>query len=123
VIDPTLARCTYTDFRGIEGHVLERLEWDDSGVTLTLDGVKHYWGAEGDCCASAWVEDVNPYATELPAKVTAVEGRWSIDGEHGDAVEDTGFFSIRTERGHIDVELRVNHNGYYGGQLDYRGPA
>ena len=41
-------------------------------------------------------------------------------GEGGD-VTDTCQVTIKTETGHFDVTYRTEHNGYYGGFMEYRG--
>ena len=35
----------------------------------------------------------------------------------GDACVEDGFFTICTDRGYIDFEVRNEHNGYYSGHL------
>jgi hypothetical protein len=37
--------------------------------------------------------------------------------EHGYEVIQDGFWTIRTDRGYIDIEVRNSHNGYYGGSV------
>ena len=34
-----------------------------------------------------------------------------------EVVQD-GFWTIRTDRGYIDIEVRNSHNGYYGGSFN-----
>jgi hypothetical protein len=38
------------------------------------------------------------------------------DEESYEVIED-GFFTIKTDRGYIDLEVRNEHNGYYGGHV------
>jgi hypothetical protein len=88
----------------------------------------------GDCCNTVYINhfqgrDVigegNAFDLLRGALVTAVEEKeWiAIDDSEQDedawtdeCVED-GFFTIRTDRGYIDFEVRNEHNGYYGGHL------
>jgi len=35
-----------------------------------------------------------------------------------DVIQD-GFWTIRTDRGYIDIEVRNSHNGYYGGSFSF----
>jgi hypothetical protein len=56
------------------------------------------------------------------ALVTGAEDKgW---GENRDDDEDAwnviqdGFFTLMTDRGYIDFEVRNSHNGYYGGNFD-----
>lgn len=42
----------------------------------------------------------------------------TIEGpEYGDCL-DINFYRIKTTGGTVDIELRVSHNGYYGGWLN-----
>jgi hypothetical protein len=54
------------------------------------------------------------------AMVTAVEDKgWTEDREDGYDVIQDGFWTIATDRGYIDLEVRNSHNGYYGGSVVY----
>jgi hypothetical protein len=54
------------------------------------------------------------------AMVTGVEDKgWSEDREDGYDVIQDGFWTIATDRGYIDLEVRNSHNGYYGGSVVY----
>ena len=56
------------------------------------------------------------------ATVVSVEDKgWSEnrDDEDGYEVVQDGFWTIRTDRGYIDIEVRNSHNGYYGGSVRY----
>jgi hypothetical protein len=88
----------------------------------------------GDCCNTVYINhfqgvDVigegNTFDLLRGALVTEVEEKeWvAIDDSEqdedswvDDCVED-GFFTIRTNRGYIDFEVRNEHNGYYSGHL------
>lgn len=84
-------------------------------------GGAHLFEAYGDCCAHAYVEAINAIA-ELPARITGWECRSSERGV-GDwgNVMDVHFYELQTDRGVVQIELRVSHNGYYGGSLEYVG--
>jgi hypothetical protein len=41
--------------------------------------------------------------------------------EDGCEVVQDAFWTIRTNRGYIDLEVRNSHNGYYGGSVRYNG--
>jgi hypothetical protein len=52
--------------------------------------------------------------------VTGVEDKgWSEDREDGYDVIQDGFWTIKTDRGYLDLEVRNSHNGYYGGSVTY----
>ena len=89
----------------------------------------------GDCCNDVYInhfqgEDVigegNTFDLLRGALVLATEEKEWVqiddDAETSDSwghgcVED-GFFTIRTDRGYIDFEVRNEHNGYYSGHLE-----
>ena len=88
----------------------------------------------GDCCNTVYINhfqgvDVvgegNTFDLLRGALVTSVEEKeWvTLDTEQDEdswideCVED-GFFTIRTDRGYIDFEVRNEHNGYYSGHID-----
>ena len=39
------------------------------------------------------------------------------EGEDGYEVVQDGFYTLHTDRGYIDIEVRNSHNGYYGGSF------
>ena len=41
----------------------------------------------------------------------------TIEEPYGDCL-DINFYRIKTTGGTVDIELRVSHNGYYGGWLN-----
>lgn len=45
-------------------------------------------------------------------------GGGSEDTEYGD-VSEWCFYDIQTHGGDISIEFRLDHNGYYGGSLDF----
>ncbi len=56
------------------------------------------------------------------AMITGVESKgWTDDrtDENGYDVIQDGFWTIATDRGYIDLEVRNSHNGYYGGSVVY----
>ncbi len=82
--------------------------------------INHFQGADV-------VGEGNAFDLLRGALVTSVEEKeWvAIDDEPDDGgsswvddcVED-GFFTIRTDRGYIDFEVRNEHNGYYSGHIE-----
>jgi hypothetical protein len=103
-------------------------------VFRTIEDERIGFYVHGDCCNTVYINhfqgvDVvgegNAFDLLRGALVTAVEEKeWvSIDDAEQDedawmdeCVED-GFFTIRTNRGYIDFEVRNEHNGYYSGHL------
>ena len=103
-------------------------------VFRTIEDERIGFYVYGDCCNTVYINhfqgiDVvgegNAFDLLRGALVTAVEEKeWVAieeeqdeDSWHDEYVED-GFFTIRTNRGYIDFEVRNEHNGYYSGHID-----
>jgi hypothetical protein len=104
-------------------------------VFRTVEDERIGFYTHGDCCNTVYINhfqgknvvgEGNAFDLLRGALVTAVEEKeWvAIDDELDEdkdswvdqCVED-GFFTIRTNRGYIDFEVRNEHNGYYSGHL------
>lgn len=100
-------------------------------IFRTTEGKWHRFDTENDCCNSVWfnhitgtaaVGDGNVFDLLRGAVVTGVEDKgWgeNRDNEDGYEVVQDGFWTIKTDRGYIDIEVRNSHNGYYGGSVAY----
>ena len=106
---------------------------DDWALVFRDINGRHYcFRTENDCCNTVWFNHVNGVETVLGegnvfdilrgAMVTGVEAKgWTDDraDEDGYEVVQDGFWTISTDRGYIDLEVRNSHNGYYGGSVVY----
>ena len=83
----------------------------------------------GDCCNSVFINHMsgtgvlgegNSFDLLRGAVILAVEEKgWTdVDVEDSYGCVEDGFFTIKTDRGYIDFEVRNEHNGYYGGHLE-----
>lgn len=101
-------------------------------VFSDINGRHYRFDTENDCCNSVWFNHVNGVDTVLGkgdvfdvlrgATVLSVEDKgWdeNRDDVDGHEVVQDGFWTIRTDRGYIDIEVRNSHNGYYGGRVSY----
>ena len=101
-------------------------------VFRDINGRHYCFRTENDCCNTVWFNHVNGVETVLGegnvfdilrgAMVTGVESKgWTDDrtDEDGWDVIQDGFWTIATDRGYIDLEVRNSHNGYYGGSVVY----
>ncbi len=76
---------------------------------------------EGDCCASCYIQHIS--GTEalavgaVIASVEDIELPDVPDDERSDEVSHVWGHKIRTDKGWCSIEMRVDHNGYYGGWL------
>jgi hypothetical protein len=105
---------------------------DDDWALVFRDINQRYYcfRTENDCCNQVWFNHVNGVETVLGegnlfdvlrgAMVIGVEDKgWTEDREDGYDVIQDGFWTIKTDRGYIDLEVRNSHNGYYGGSVKY----
>jgi len=99
-------------------------------VFRDINGRHYCFRTKNDCCNTVWFNHVNGVETVLGegnlfdilrgAMVTAVEDKgWTEDRTDGYDVIQDGFWTIATDRGYIDLEVRNSHNGYYGGSVVY----
>lgn len=99
-------------------------------VFRTNEGKYFRYDTQNDCCNSVWINHISGVSLigegnifDIMAGVVVTgaedkgwtENRFEEDGH--EAVQD-GFFTLHTERGYIDFEVRNSHNGYYGGSFD-----
>ena len=124
-----------SEFNVLVGKRINGLFIGDAAWSLVFRDIhgRHYcFRTENDCCNTVWFNHVNGIETVLGegnvfdilrgAMVTAVESKgWTDDrtDEDGYDVIQDGFWTIATDRGYIDLEVRNSHNGYYGGSVVY----
>lgn len=119
-------------FKNLVGHRINGMfvandKW--SLLFRTVEGRYFRYDTDNDCCNSVWVNHISGvdvvgkgdvFELLRGALVLSAEDRgWSDnrDSEDGYDVIQDGFWCIVTDRGYIDIEVRNNHNGYYGGSL------
>ena len=99
-------------------------------VFRDINGRHYCFRTKNDCCNTVWFNHVNGVETVLGegnlfdilrgAMITGVENKgWTEDRADGYDVIQDGFWTISTDRGYIDLEVRNSHNGYYGGSVEY----
>lgn len=109
-------------FVGLVGKTVDAVYYHAGNSVLamvTADGEVHGFSAYGDCCANAYFEAPEQAGFDqiIGHEVTACDERGGGTFEGDDVANDVTFYSIKTARGVADVELRVSHNGYYGGDV------
>lgn len=108
----------------IIGHTIAAVRINEDATLLeftAMDGQRFAYRAEGDCCNQVWFNHMNNVSALLGSTVLSVEAKdWvpmNEDRVGGDEYEELGLWSILTLNGHCDIEVRNNHNGYYGGTI------
>jgi hypothetical protein len=95
-------------------------------IFKTNDG-EFVYATMGDCCNSVWIEHIDNVDALLGGTVTEVQeasfGDWveleekDFKCEFADEYEELAFWTMITNKGHCKIEVRNNHNGYYGGEV------
>lgn len=105
----------------LHGRVVESVWTSYCGLAIQFaDGTVALYKAEGDCCAYAWIEHAEIYDFKGPI-ISAVAAGSSVLQELKNEYLDQEFITFRTEYGRLIIDLRVSHNGAYGGSLNYCG--
>jgi len=101
-------------------------------VFRTTEGRYLRWDTHNDCCNTVWVNHITGVGCVGDGNVFDIlRGAMVLDSEDKgwndnranpedkyDVIQD-GFWTIRTDRGYIDIEVRNSHNGYYGGSFSF----
>ena len=119
-------------FKDLIGRRINGMFLGNDGWTLafrTTDGQWFRYDTDNDCCNSVWVNHVtgvniigeanNSFDIIRGALVVSAEDKGWGENRSDDEYEvvQDGFWTIRTDRGYIDIEVRNSHNGYYGGHV------
>lgn len=73
----------------------------------------------GDCCAISYIASFSNIQALLGEIIFKVDLKESKREGIEDGVIDTCFYTISTNKGFIDFDLRTEHNGYYYGWIEY----
>lgn len=91
----------------------------DKGFVLleTSDGPR-YLAWVGDCCAHCYLAAVSGMGNLIGETILEIENaEWvSNNNKEMEVVEKMGT-KIKTSKGYVTFESRVEHNGYYGGEI------
>lgn len=106
-------------FRHLMHQKISSVKWNSDSIEIVTDQFRMVFCPKNDCCNAVWIEYVEGVELVLGKKVTDIRRNIqdvpeSIDG---DGFEEAISYTIVTEGGFLDVELRNNHNGYYGGKI------
>lgn len=98
------------------------IKQEDNLFLLTDRGV-YKAEPEGDCCANCYIQHIS--GTDALARGAVVRSVEDIelppipDSEKQDDGDDVWGHRITTTKGICSIEMRVTHNGYYGGTLNF----
>lgn len=88
-------------------------------VVLDCEDGRLYLTWIGECCATCYLAHVNGIDNLFAETITAADHSGWVDvkrDENYEVVESMGT-KIITTKGFVDFESRVEHNGYYGGEI------
>lgn len=124
-----------SEFNALVGHRINGVFLGNDQWTLVFRTVEGKWlrfDTENDCCNSVWfnhitginlVGDGNVFDILRGNEVLSTEEKGWGENRSGeddyDVVQD-GFWTLKTARGYIDIEVRNSHNGYYGGSVSFK---
>lgn len=89
-------------------------------VVLETTTGKLYLTWTGDCCARCFLANVAGADALVDATIKSAENaEWKTlkDDEAADDVVETMGTTIKTDKGTVTFESRLEHNGYYGGEI------
>lgn len=123
---------SYTESLGMDtliGRKVLSAQINDANDLVVLDTDKGilYLTWVGDCCARCFLANVSGADALVGTTIKSAENtEWTgrnDNDEYGDVVESMGT-TIKTNKGTVTFESRVEHNGYYGGYINIsdKGP-
>jgi hypothetical protein len=94
---------------------------DRSEIVLNLrDNTSVILSPYGDCCANCYINHIDNALALFSSTVLKVEDLELTsegDDDYGNVTESWGH-RIITDKGICTIDMRVEHNGYYGGSLE-----
>lgn len=110
------------ELRDLCGKTVKAVELNADKTFLVFvldDGGVSAWSTEGDCCSNSWIEHINGVDTLLGRKVNNIVDREMPNVDTADEYECIQCYgwTIETDGGRCDIEMRNSSNGYYGGWL------
>lgn len=90
-------------------------------IALDTDDGIVFLSAVGDCCSHSWFEHIQGLEALVGHEIRGVEDRQMPDipdkPDEYEVIKSYGW-SIITERGRCELEMRNSSNGYYGGWIE-----
>jgi hypothetical protein len=113
----------YNEFEKLIGKKVISAHTDGGNLYLVLDNnkvIELY--PEGDCCSHCYIQHVSGTPALIGGVIAKIEDIKSIATEeekkNADVLEAWGHRFYIQGKGIFDIEMRLNHNGYYGGWVN-----
>jgi hypothetical protein len=105
------------------GKVVISVDLEQSGAAIRFnlaDGESITARADGDCCSSTWIENVDG-AEQLIGTVLSVEDIPMPDLGSPNSYDVIAYYGckITTDKGFSVIDYRNSSNGFYGGSLSW----
>lgn len=118
----------YEDLIGLKVISVDDFKTGDCEIIFNLDdGKKLSIECAGDCCSMSWFEHMDlPSLPFTINKIKEIEGKpytdeWykagRSDGYSYDHIQTYGL-KMETSSGYVDIDMRNDSNGYYGGYFE-----
>jgi hypothetical protein len=93
---------------------------DKNAMALKTESGDFYLKWEGDCCAQCFIAHINGAENLIGSTILAAEDtEWvQIENEYEYEVSETMGTKFKTDKGYVDIETRVEHNGHYSGMVN-----
>lgn len=102
------------------GKTIKAVDWDGTNLYIATNVGNFELSPYGDCCAHCYVQHIDGSEALQGATVKEIQdvGGESSGDRDSCEVSDVWAHRIHTDKGICTIEMRVDHNGWYGGQLD-----
>jgi hypothetical protein len=90
-------------------------------VFKTIDNEVISYQTKNDCCNVVWFEtweNLDILSNYKVNRIIEIPMR-EVDPTRGDSVEEVYGHRLETNKGYALIEYRNNHNGYYGGTIEF----
>lgn len=106
-------------FEELVGEKILSIELSNGSRDLSIETENHLYKyeANGDCCANAYIESIDNIDWLINEEVMYTNSLRLDSEELEYSVIDYHRYEISSAKGTCSIELRVSHNGYYGGSI------
>lgn len=88
-------------------------------VKLETDNGAYYLTWNGDCCSRCYIASASGTDALIDATILEVrDDEWKTIKDSDLEVINSMGTTIKTDRGYVTLETRLEHNGYYSGRID-----
>ena len=112
------------NFKDLVGKVLINIErsgeyGEEILIFICDDGSKYKMYHEEDCSESVHIEDINGDLKDLiNSEILVADEKINVE-EDSDGTSTWTFYTIRTQKGSVDIRWFGSSNGYYSENVDF----